>query len=612
MSSWYRQRIEAGRHIDPRTRGMRLIFRNVSDADFSSMPLHQRCAVLLNIARSIAAIEGLPETSIRLAEADSIGTAAATFLDAPESMCQPVIYLDRRFFQPEVEPDVFVGLVLHEMAHLLFTREFYRIAGKTSKQKKLLLNLIEDYRIERLMSESSPAWRTYLERTRRRLVEEDSLEHAVACWRFLEGYDRVMLLLMLFLFTPEVLESRPDLRAWRLSDGLCVFQELEEIFHEEPLSESQVFRAAKEVYLRFDVFKKAEQVSGPNRFTVLIGTDSLSAGDEDGESASTAKQTLWSGWRLAESILNRSLVGQTFPTNMVRMIEAEAKQTGCPEPAPLPFASENDADSRVKVAVEFIEVPSTDQAREAYQKVAIATREVSEELENVFADPTLGRGRSFVAQPAGRLSGPRLHRYAFDSRLFTEDRQSKKKLIPTKIVLLLDASGSMAGVPEQIAMQLGVIMCEAFRKSSNVDLHVFSHSALAENVTIRDHGDKQSTQERLGAFRAQCQSNYDDVALLEIAKRFERDSDKRRVMFVLGDARPYAIEPARKRVSQTAVMMTARMVSRLRTEGWRVIGITTAPGHGELIFGEDRVHFDQLQLVPRKFAKLLLELFGTD
>ncbi|MFM7563722.1 MAG: hypothetical protein ACKO81_11870, partial [Planctomycetota bacterium] len=108
------------------------------------------------------------------------------------------------------------------------------------------------------------------------------------------------------------------------------------------------------------------------------------------------------------------------------------------------------------------------------------------------------------------------------------------------------------------------------------------------------------------------QSNYDDVALQEVAKRFEYDSDKRRVMFVLSDAQPYAIEPAKTRVSRTAVMMTARVVSRLRAEGWRVIGITTAPGYGDLIYGEDRVHFDKLQLVPKKFAKLLLELFGTD
>ena len=612
MSSWYRRRIEAGKHLDPRTRGSRMIFRDVSDADFSSMPLHQRSAALLNIARTIAAIEGLPETSIRLAEEESIGTAAATFLDAPDSMCKPVIYLDRRFFQPDVEPDVFVGLVLHEMAHLLFTREFYRIAGKTSKQKKLLLNLIEDYRIERLMSESSLAWQTYLERTRRRLVEEDSLEHAVACWRFLEEYERVLLLISLFLFTPEVLEARSDLRAWRLSDGVRVFEELEEIFQDEPLTESQVLKAAKEVYLRFDVFKKAEQVSGPKRFKVLLGTDSISPGDEDSKSAFPAKETRWSGWRFAESILNRSLVGEAFPASMVRMIEAEAKQTGCPEPAPLPFASERDADWREEVAVEFIEVLSTDDAREIYRKVSFATREVSEELENVFADPLLARGQSFLAQPAGRLSGRRLHRYAFDSRLFTEDRPSKKKLIPTRIVLVLDGSGSMVGVPEQIAMQLGVIMCEAFRKSSNVELHVFSHTALAEKVTIRDLGDKDSIPGRLGAFSAQSQSNYDDVALQEVAKRFEYDSDKRRVMFVLSDAQPYAIEPAKTRVSRTAVMMTARVVSRLRAEGWRVIGITTAPGYGDLIYGEDRVHFDKLQLVPTKFAKLLLELFGSD
>jgi hypothetical protein len=612
MSSWYRQRIEAGRHADPKTRGSRLIFRKVSDVDFSTMSEHQRCAVLLNIARSLASIEGLPETSIRLAEDESIGTAAATFLDAPDSFNKPAVILDRRFFKPDVEPDVFVGLVLHEMAHLLFTREFYRVAGKTSKQKKLLLNLIEDYRIERLMSESSAAWQTYLERTRRRLVEEDSLEEGVAQWGRLTDYDRVLLLIALFLFTPEVLESRQDLRAWKLRDGVCVFEELEEIFQFEPLAESQVFEAVKEIYLRFEVFKEADQVPTKEWLEILRDSNSKLDGEQGQRLGDGEKKPLWSGRRLADLILKRSEVGESFSSILIKMIEAEASETGLLEPPPLPFVPEDDSGSRLRVKVEFTEIQATDRAREIYNKAACSTRAVSEELNKIFADPTLGRGRSFLGQPAGRLDGRRLHRYTFDSRVFTEERQSKKKLTPTKIVLLLDGSGSMVGVPEQVALLLGVILCEAFRQSSNVDLRVFSHTALEYKVTICDYGDKQTVLGRLGAFSAQTLSNYDDVAMHEVAKLFDQDAGKRRVMFVLSDARPYATEGVGRSRGKTAVKMTARMVEQLRSEGWRVIGITTGPGYGAMIYGEDRVHLDKPHLIPKKFSKLLLDLFGTD
>ena len=612
MSSWYRKRIDAGKQADPKARGSRMIFRRVSDIDFSTMQTHQRCAVLLNIARSLASIEGLPETSIRLAEEHSIGTAAATFLDAPHSFQRPAVFLDPRFFKADVEPDVFVGLVLHEMAHLLFTRDFYRVAGKTSKQKRLLLNLIEDYRIERLMSESSAAWQTYLERTRRRLVEEESLERGVAQWDRLQDYDRVMLLLSLFLFTPEVLESRADLRAWKLSDGLCVFRELEEIFFSEPRTEPEVFRAAIQTYQRFNVFKEADQVSTPERFDVVSGSGQRSEEGGGPKAGAAPEQTLWSGHRLADLILKRSEVCESFSSILVKMIEDEADHTGPREPAPLPRILQGDALSRPRTEVGFMEVAATDRARAVYSDIALKNRKTSEELEQIFADPTLGRGRSFLPQLAGRLDARRLHRHTFDARLFREDRQAKKKLVPTKIVFLLDGSNSMRGGPMEIALNLGVLLCEAFRKSSNVDLRVFSHTALQGKVWIRDYGDKQSACERLGTFFTIEHGNYDDVAIEEVAKLFAQESSKRRVMFVLGDAQPCASEGMPYTKTGTAVTLTARAVEKLRSEGWRVIGITTARGYGESIYGKDRVHIDKLSLIPQKFAKLLLAVFGTD
>jgi hypothetical protein len=43
-----------------------------------------------------------------------------------------------------------------------------------------------------------------------------------------------------------------------------------------------------------------------------------------------------------------------------------------------------------------------------------------------------------------------------------------------------------------------------------------------------------------------------------------------------------------------------------------VIGITTDQGHGKLIYGNDRVHLEHLNLIPEKFANLLLDLFPTE
>jgi hypothetical protein len=231
-------------------------------------------------------------------------------------------------------------------------------------------------------------------------------------------------------------------------------------------------------------------------------------------------------------------------------------------------------------------------------------------LRQLFADPVSTMSGRVSGQLAGRIDPRRLYRQGFDPRLFRQPIAERRKLLPTTVGLLLDGSGSMSGMPEKVALRLGVILCEAFQESRNVEVGIFAHYGQLTHCELRDLGDKHSAADRLGAFGAEQLSNYDDLAIARVAEILEQRPAGRRVLFVLSDAQPtHRLTPRSK--EQYAMSLARAAVIRLRERGWRVIGLTVGTGAGEFIYGRDRVHLSHPGDIPTKFAPLLRAVVGS-
>ncbi len=591
--TWFDQRVADLQSGKTLPRGQQAIFQEVCQLDFSKMNDAQRVFSLLSIAQHFAGIEGIGETRIQLAQPSDQGTASATFLDAPDSFDVPLIRLDKKFFSAKTDPNIFVGLVLHELAHLKFTRRFYQEAGQLFPFERFLCNLIEDYRIERLMGETSRAWKTYLERTRLLLVEQDGLAHGLEEWLRLGELDRVLLLLGLFLFMPETLAARPDLQAWRLTDGTCVFHELQEIFATEPLEEDAVFTAAREILRRFRVCRDANRERD---------TDRLSLWPLQPDSS-------WGWSQMLNALEARSEVSESFEQKLLDDVE-KLEQATAGESTELPSEHWNQQEATVRSPLPTVEkaVVETQRSRARYQLIARINAEVIRELQTLFADPDTHSPRRVPGQLAGRLDPRRLYRHSFDGRLFQQPSLGRRALVSTTVGLLIDASGSMTGWPESAALRLGVILCEAFQAARNVDIRIYSHVGTPHCCELSDLGDKQTAAGRLGSYSARVMANYDDLAIERVATLLETKPAARRVLFVLSDAQPTWRDPT-AREELWAMTLTRDAVRQLRQRGWRVVGLTIGKGAGEYIYGEDRVHLRNPGEVATRFAPLLRSLF---
>lgn len=645
--SWYETRIAEIKRRVGVPRGQQSLFEQVCKIDYSQLNLFERIAHLMGLAKYIAHVENFGHTTIQLADSLRYGTACATFTDAPDSFQQPLILLDWRFFLDHDDPDIFIGLLLHELAHIKYTRIGFQ-QGKRHELERFLQNLLEDWRIERLLGSSSAAWKCYLERTRLRLFGESSLRRGLAEWEDLNQRNRTVLLLSIFLFAPEEIDARPELQTWENAGGINVFYRLCDIFQTEPLSEEALLVAVKRISVELIRSLPAEPTlvlsmsaaAQQGRFTIGHGTqsggDSNQKPEQGDENDSTAGESIsesmtgdkgakilaeqvaervasqlrgpWTWKTLADEVMSRSKCRQPFDDEVIKSVRRVPELSKYPFPPVATGRHQANAIRLSDVPIQMTE-PTRPDARMRYRMVARQVQHVSAKLHSLFADPLPRSPDKLSGQAQGQLDAKRLYRVPFDRRVFRQPFQRRPKHKKTQVGLLLDGSGSMSGSRVQIALWLGVILIEALRAARNVDVKIFGHVGRYDKICeIQRLGDKSNAVHRLGGYRARNASNFDDLAIRTVAKELEKQPAERRVLFVLTDALPFVCQMGRSEFD-SGIDATAHVVADLRRRGWRVIGLTIETGFGEQIYGQDRVHMSNPQDVEQHFPRLLMSLF---
>lgn len=123
-------------------------------------------------------------------------------------------------------------------------------------------------------------------------------------------------------------------------------------------------------------------------------------------------------------------------------------------------------------------------------------------------------------------------------------RQGKAITNKLAVCILIDESGSMCGSKEERAAEGAILLYEALKNEPGVELFVYGHtgdqmySGSTEITVYAEHGKKLSRY-GLGSSRAKYE-NRDGLAILEVAKRVRKQTDLHMLMFVLSDGQPSA------------------------------------------------------------------------
>ncbi len=594
----------------------------------------QRVYRLLATLRSFARNQGVPaHTVIRLASKTEVGTACAGFLDAPLTCRRPFIVLDKTLLDRmahENQVDAMVGLVLHEAAHILYTYEYY-LKRKHDRSTKLWFfeNLLEDYRIEALLAQSSPGYVPYIEATKRVLLVDKWFGDAIRRWKQLADTQCIMALIGAFVRAPHVFEIHPHLKQWTDLLGRNIFEELRRRLPKPPETEADVRRMAVELNdLVHDYFNRVlkaladweDPVSDEVRDRLIRQRDAdhqealyekQKAEQEQARRLEQLSDMLSIG-ELLDAFDQQGKIGEGFDEailSSVKRIESEAgdaDQTVAEAGSVSETTAHEWLPSQLRDLVKIDNVMATNYSLLAYMRAKSRIARQKARLQSGFptsSGATLQRSSSTT----GRLDPRRLWRAPFDDRLFSQHKQTVAQ-VSTHITLLLDGSGSMGlNSRYERALDTAVLFCEALRSHPTATYQLYSHTSISD-------GDKSKCllsvyPGRPADIGVYCpkESNYDEIAIQAVTaiERKKYPAVQKRILIVISDGLPCDIRTG----EQAGTYATARAVEAVRKQGWKVLGVGIGLNHVVGIYGQRwSLCVRDAETLPDRMANMLVQL----
>jgi hypothetical protein len=599
---------------------------------------------LRDAVRGFARIVGAPpNTSVTYAQLGQMGAAAAGFDDAPDSFNRPYILLDKFAYEkcePDEVLDVYCGLIVHEVGHILETRDAYRRpAMPASRRRRVYENLWEDERIEAIQTRRCPGFALYLQVVKRVLLERSTSTRPLRNFAGLPDLDKVELLIFAFVRLPHRIDG--PMQSWTAINGECVFETLRSMFPSGPHDEADVLSYAIELERLWErlheLYVGPPSGAGKSPDAAERRMRQHEADAEDHVLMPPTSPEGHPGERrndeLVDPLLDEAaqLAHEGNPEGAERFLErairAEAGGAGAlwADRAGRRFGLPDleralDAIARVHRPLsaeesETLALMDRERSTEGDEwgwgsdRATLITRPVPDDHDRRRYDDALDEVRSQVAAMSavfalrcgerfrverelqtGRLDRRRLAHATLTDRIYLRtERVSKPGL---GLCLLLDESGSMdCGVPSKadVTLRAAVLIVEALKRTPGIELEVYSHTSCGKSdrdCLVRYlYGKENPTPAAIGSYSPKA-NNYDHQAILTAARLFERNTTQRnRIMLVLSDGLPlgqdYRGEPAVRATRQAAEVV--------RRRGIRVINIAIDDYESEAIFGRPNV-----------------------
>lgn len=529
-----------------------------------------------------------------------------TDLDGKEVVISPEPVLDKKLTD-EQAIRITTGLALHEGSHTEYTPSVASVLEQPTplgpaRVSTLLLNVLEDLRIERLTGEKFPGFAEY----------------------FIDIHDWGW---------GKLANIAP--RTWgpELKDKLqTVITSTKWADEYEPLA-----RGDATLSTEFDWWKDwgATYRDGPDNSTARkLVEDGLARLREDPKTAQELDQMQKEEDEFREA---RSLSDAEFE-DFMRALKEQLKNglpDACPSPdrgqrQPIELTAEQAQEVKrlvdEKLQIDFSQFP--DAATGPAPEIVITKPLESEESRVSYQPPN----RSLVAKikanfffrkripvyddrmlKKGYVDDEELWRIADnDFRVFLQRQVEEQDYVAA--TMLIDCSGSMSGENIHRAQMLATVLLECFSTMPHARVKIRGHSHIGDNdcqvYRIWEPGDPRT---RLGLFEyVPSGSNYDGYAIEWCAREMLQDArpDETKLLIVLSDGRPngghnYRGTPAMKHVRWVTDHFGKKDIA--------IFQIAVDPGVGandQAVMFAHWMPYDANNL-PMKLGRLLIKLFGA-
>lgn len=424
--------------------------------------------------------------------------------------------------------DTFLGVVVHEGSHLLYT-DLSWLKKMTKPVIKEIWNILEDERIEQLCGEHKPGLANFLEKSKYYFFDQYYLDYVVPKEK--EGkmtpFDRILNCFLHIIRYPKYLKE----------DEVVEFGhyllEIKKVVFPYPITTEQCVKVA---YRVFDIIKDYYEELEKER------AESEGSDESEEELAEKAFKKLMED--AAETAKGLEKIGGA-PTS----IPTEDGGKGLSKDD-LADAVSRDGELLGEVCEGVVELGS--------EEDTFFSKE-PDKMERYM--DSLSRVRRYIPAIAKIMKGHckeyrLIHRSMRSGVLDTNKLAEAYQGVPTvylregmvktdkvAVCVLIDESGSMSGSRIQAARDTAILINEALGQVPNVELFIYGHSGdLKRGLSTEMYVYREKNYNprySLGSVQARYQ-NRDGVAILEVAKRVRKQTKNPVLFFILSDGAPCA------------------------------------------------------------------------
>lgn len=464
-------------------------------------------------------------------------------------------YFEDKDLTPGEKLDIFIGLTIHEGAHVKYTEfDILNANSKLLSNKAIafLQNLIEDERIEYNVGEDTPGFSRFIEKVKLYYFNT-KFKAEFKGWKTLRPFQKILLSLLRIVRYPTEL-SEEDFEL--LSPYLL---EIKKVLVPYPKDTEEVLQAAVRIY---EIIKDL-------------------AVEEDLKDTDPTEEEIKKALEQIDADVKAGKYDDLFKllTILVKTADISGKTT--PDDADTATFIKEDPRLIAEI-MGSVERPSADLIiiKEAINKYAYLKAFVEvKPYVNSIASKLKGHSRGYKyihkSLRTGLLDTTKLAE-AVQGVPTVYTRYGEVRTDKVCVCLVVDESGSMgssgmAGTSIEAARKTAILLVEALRLVKNVQLFVYGHSADREisGTELYVYYEPGFTNPHtLGSIRARS-NNRDGHAIFAASQRVRKFSKENCLMFVISDG-----EPAAMGYSGTpAVKHTRSVVQSLQKKNFQIMQV---------------------------------------
>ena len=467
--------------------------------------------------------------------------------------------------------DTFIGLAVHEGCHILYT-DFEANKGVKNRVVRMLANLLEDERIERLLGEDKPGLANfitaakyyYFDRYRQTLsqVRSDDSEQ-----RFIRLFNSIISLVR---YPKAMQESELDEFADTLLDVRTVISDY-------PESTAQSLVCAYRIY---DIIK--DQLDEKDFDEPADGSQASHNGSAGSNGIEDLIQKCFEKIEQAcENITGEPVNGSIRQESVASLVK---ENNGLLAKICEGIAENGSQKDCVVIKGE----PDAHSYMASYQRIRRYIPALSKTLRNNSQEyKVIHKGMRSGFLDAGKIAE------AYQGVPTVYQREGQVKSDRIAVCILLDESGSMMGKSERAARDTAVLLNEALGTLTNVDLYIYGHSTEGGTAlyTYREKGYKPKYA--LGGTSSRW-GNNDGTAIREAAHRVRRHTKEQCLFFMISDGAP-----------NETVETVKKAVDDVEKQGFSIMAVSIDPSYDPSLMYQRNVNFKNLSSLAIDLGKVI-------